>query len=108
MDIELFAGEISNHQYPWHFHDTYTIVLVESGSVLYNFHNSNITLSEKEILIIAPFEVHKNVIFKNTNYKAFFLPTDYFDFLFRPQKRLVTQKVKCFRLAKLLVGIIQK
>ncbi len=108
LDIELFAGEICKHEYPWHFHDCYTIVIVEKGSLLYNFRNGNITLRKNEILIIAPFEAHKNAVFKSTRYKAFFLPKDNFDFLICGHESLVTQKIKCFRLARLLVRISQK
>ena len=78
LDIELFEGEISNHQYPWHYHESYTLISIEKGSILYEFKDRSIQLEENEILIIEPYMVHRNIISKSTNYKAFFIPHEYY------------------------------
>ncbi|MBK8055650.1 MAG: AraC family ligand binding domain-containing protein [Saprospiraceae bacterium] len=46
LDIETFEGEISKHEYPWHFHDSYTFVIVEKGSIIYE-------LKDKSILVVV-------------------------------------------------------
>lgn len=108
LDIEFFEGEISEHHYPWHFHECYTVVMVSQGSILYNFRSSNITLYENEVLIIEPLEAHRNIILENTKYKAIFLPKEYFDFLPQTESELATQKVNCFFLIKILNNIAQE
>jgi AraC-like DNA-binding protein len=91
LDIEIFEGEISKHQYPWHFHISYTFIIVEKGSVLYQLKDRRILIGEAEILIIEPFKVHRNIISQTTNYKAFFIPQEYF--LREGKNMIMTQKV---------------
>jgi AraC-like DNA-binding protein len=79
LDIEIFEGEISKHEYPWHFHNCYTIIMVSTGSIFYEFQDKSIILDETEILILAPFQVHRNIISQHTIYKAIFVPTEYFE-----------------------------
>lgn len=91
LDIEIFDGKISKHQYPWHFHDCYTLVLVEKGSIVYEFQDQNINVDATEVLIIEPNKIHRNTISKDTAYKAIFLPLEYFEQL--GQNKLLTQKI---------------
>lgn len=79
LDIETFEGEISKHEYPWHFHDSYTFVIVEKGSIIYELKDKSILVGEAEALIIEPFKVHRNIVSQHTVYKAFFLPQEYFE-----------------------------
>lgn len=109
LDIEVFEGEISSHQYPWHFHNSYTFIFVEKGSVFYELKESSIQIGEAEILIIEPFKVHRNIISQTTIYKAFFIPQEYFA---REEKNIViTQKVNnpnaVYRIKNLLNKINQ-
>lgn len=91
LDIEIFEGEISRHQYPWHFHNSYTFILVEKGSITYELRDRIIQIGEAEVLIIEPFKVHRNIISQTTLYKAFFIPQTYFGG--RGNNMLMTQKV---------------
>jgi AraC-like DNA-binding protein len=84
-DIEIFEGEISKHRYPWHFHDSYTIILVEKGSINYEFQDKNINVGENEVLIIEPFLVHRNAISGPTVYRAIFAPISYFQAFGQPK-----------------------
>ena len=70
---EIFEGEISKHEYPWHFHNCYTVVLVESGSINYEFRDINLSVDKEEVLIIEPNAIHRNTISQPTVYKALFL-----------------------------------
>jgi AraC-like DNA-binding protein len=78
LDIEIFEGEIDNHQYPWHYHNCYTIIFVEKGLIEYELQGQFVTIGEGEVFIIEPLEVHRNTITKSTLYKAFFIPIEYF------------------------------
>jgi AraC-like DNA-binding protein len=91
LDIEIFEGKILKHQYPWHFHNSYTIVLVEKGSILYEFQENLIQIEEGEVLFIEPLKVHRNTISTPTIYKAIFVPNNYFDCL--GQSNIATEKL---------------
>jgi AraC-like DNA-binding protein len=78
LDLEIFEGEISMHAYPWHFHEGYTFILVEKGSITYEFQNERLILEGAEAFIIEPFKVHRNIISRTTIYKAIFIPPEYF------------------------------
>ncbi|RPI59623.1 MAG: AraC family transcriptional regulator [Ignavibacteriales bacterium] len=109
-DIEIFEGEISRHQYPWHFHDSYTFIVVEKGSVFYELNDRSTRICETEILIIEPFKVHRNIISQTTVYKAFFIPQEYF--LREDEKIIMTQEVnnpkEVYHLKNLLNNISHK
>lgn len=91
LDIEIFEGEISRHQYPWHFHNCYTLIIVEKGSINYEFQDESIHVGEAETLLIEPYKIHRNTILQPTAYRAFFLPHEYFERI--EQSKLVTRKV---------------
>ncbi len=106
LDIEIFEGEISKHQYPWHFHDSYTFVIVEKGSIFYELKDENIRVGEAEALIIEPFKVHRNIISQHTVYKAFFLPQEYFE---RSEKNIMgTQKVMDIHIIDKIAHLLNK
>jgi AraC-like DNA-binding protein len=90
-DIEIFEGKISRHQYPWHFHNCYTLIIVEKGSILYEFQDKSLKVDEAEALLIEPFKVHRNIISQITVYKAFFIPQKYFEGA--GQYKIVTLKI---------------
>lgn len=91
IDLEVFEGEISKHQYPWHFHNCYTLIIVQKGSILYEFQDKSIKVDEGEALLIEPFKVHKNIISQITVYKALFIPQKYFEGA--GQNKIVTLKI---------------
>ena len=77
FDMEVFEGMISKHQYPWHFHNCYTIILVEMGSVNYELQDHKVEVGKNEVLILEPFFIHRNIIAQLTSYKAIFIPNEY-------------------------------
>ena len=91
LDIEIFEGKISRHQYPWHFHNSYTLIIVEKGAVKYEFQNECIQVGNAEALLIEPYKIHRNTISQPTAYRALFLPPEYFEHV--EQDKLITQKV---------------
>jgi AraC-like DNA-binding protein len=105
-DIEIFRGEIDKHQYPWHFHDGVTIIKVKKGSITYEFQDREITVTEGEILIIEPFQVHRNKISQLTIYKAIFVPNEYFEF--GKKIEIMTQVVKHLAVIEGMDELFQK
>jgi AraC-like DNA-binding protein len=105
-DIEIFEGEISKHQYPWHFHDCFTIIIVEKGSIIYEFQDTTLKVEAAETLIIEPFKIHKNTISEPTVYKAIFLPQEYINHI--KLNEIITLKLKHPYVTNTLVNFINK
>jgi AraC-like DNA-binding protein len=106
LDIEIFEGKISKHQYPWHFHNCYTLIMVEKGSILYEFQDRSYQVDEAEALIIEPHKIHRNKISQPTAYRAFFLPPEYFDY--EEQNKLVTRKVNHPNVIERILDLLNK
>lgn len=106
LDIEIFEGKISKHQYPWHFHNCYTLIIVEKGSIIYELHDKRVKVDEAEALIIEPFKVHRNTISQSTAYKAIFVPHEYFECV--GQNKIVTQKVNHPNVVDRIVDLLNK
>ena len=58
FDLELFEGILYSHIYPWHYHDSYTIVFVEKGSMKYVYRDKEFILKAKQIHVVNPFVSH--------------------------------------------------
>lgn len=74
--IELFEGVLHRHCYPWHFHCCYSLVIVDQGNINYVFQDGQITMAERQVLIVNPFEAHYNTTVEDTgcSYRVIFLP----------------------------------
>lgn len=106
LDIEIFEGKISKHQYPWHFHTCYTLIVVEKGTIIYEFQDMSIQVGKAEALLIEPYKIHRNTISQPTAYRAFFLPPEYFEFV--EQNKLVTQKVNHPNVTDRIIDLLNK
>ena len=106
IDLEVFEGEISKHQYPWHFHNCYTLIIVQKGSILYEFQDKSIKVDEGEALLIEPFKVHKNIISQITVYKALFIPQKYFEGA--GQNKIVTLKINHHNVVDRMADLLNK
>ena len=76
FDTEIFEGELSQHKYPWHFHEAYTVVMVDEGAMKYVFRDGVINVSSGEVFVINPFVAHYNSAVNNQTcrYSVMFLP----------------------------------
>jgi AraC-like DNA-binding protein len=106
FDIEIFEGEISMHEYPWHFHNFYTLILVEKGLITYEFQDKNVKVEAKEVLIIEPLKIHRNIISQPTAYKAIFVPQEYLECA--RQNKIITQKLNHPTLVDNIVDMLNK
>lgn len=91
LDLEIFTGEISFHEYPWHFHDCFTLIVVEKGLIKYEFNDKCLDIEAGEGFIIEPTMVHRNIISQPTIYKAIFVPQEYFES--SKKNKILTQKL---------------
>lgn len=105
-DIEVFEGKIEKHQYPWHFHNCYTLIFVEKGSINYEFQEKSLRVDQAEAIVIEPHKIHRNTISQPTAYKALFLPHEYFDCA--GQNNLVTQKMNHPSVVDGIVDLLEK
>ena len=105
-DIEIFEGEISLHEYPWHFHNCYTFIIVTKGSILYEFQEKSIKVDETEVLLLEPFLVHRNKISQHTIYKALFIPIEYFEC--KESNIIITRKVNHPNEVTIIVDLLSK
>jgi AraC-like DNA-binding protein len=105
-DIEIFEGEISKHEYPWHFHSCYTLIMVEKGSIDYEFQDKSVKVNETEAFIIEPFKIHRNIISLSTAYKAIFVPQKYIEY--GEQNKIITHKVNQPSVVDNMVDLLNK
>lgn len=82
FDSEIFEGVLSSHVYPWHFHDSYTIIIVDSGTMKYVFRDDEVVVNAGQVFIVNAFTAHYNGVLNNTDcsYRVMFLPVRLFNF----------------------------
>lgn len=73
-NLELFAGSLEKHVYPWHYHDSYTIIWVESGAMNYVYRDKTVVVKRNEVHLVNPFTSHYNFPAKKCTYKTIFFP----------------------------------
>jgi AraC-like DNA-binding protein len=106
LDLEIFNGEISFHEYPWHFHDCFTLIVVEKGFIKYEFNDKLVNIEAGEGLIIEPAMVHRNIISQLTLYKAIFVPQENFNSI--EKNRIITQKLNDSSIINSIIDLFNK
>ncbi|MCO5946881.1 AraC family transcriptional regulator [Mucilaginibacter flavidus] len=81
FDSEIFEGALSSHIYPWHFHDTYTVIIIDSGAMKYVFRDDEVVVNAGQVFIINAFAAHYNGVLNDIdcNYRVMFLPVRLFN-----------------------------
>ena len=89
--IELFQTGLSDHEYPSHYHETFCITLIESGT----FCENELLAPTGTILISHPFEVHQNKNFQDNFYShtTFYVSPDIFRFIGQKEHSFFNGKV---------------
>ena len=77
--VELLRKESSKHEYPDHYHETYCVTLIKSGTLT----ESEFILPTGAIVVAHPFEVHDNELIRDVEYAftTFYLSPDLFSSL---------------------------
>jgi len=81
FDAEIFEGTLASHVYPWHFHDSYTVIIIDSGTMKYVFRDDEVVVKAGEVFIVNAFTAHYNGVLNNIdcNYRVMFLPVRLFN-----------------------------
>ena len=76
--IELKSATFINKNFPFHFHQSWSLAYIEYGSENIAFSNTNFLVSKNALQLIPPYSIHKN--WSNTNnawtYKALYISND--------------------------------
>ncbi len=67
--LELKEATFQNHVFPDHFHDGYSIGIVERGIERVSFPGKNILVHANSVIIINPYEIHANSYFDSDRWK---------------------------------------
>jgi len=112
--LELFEGTLHAHAYPWHYHDCYTLVCVETGSMKYAYQDKVILVKAGQVHLVNPYVSHSNVPVTECKYFCFFLPLNrdrnssslvHFEETVVTEKLLFGQLKKLFARAKKATGL---
>lgn len=76
--LELKEASFRNQIFPAHFHDSYSIGILEKGIEKLVFQEKNILVHAHSVIIINPFEIHSNSFFDNDSwkYRTIYVSTD--------------------------------
>jgi len=77
-NIAFYRGILNTQSFKPHFHETYTIILVDQGIGDYSTSKSNYTISKNKILVFNPYEVHtgKPIDGKPWSFLTFHIPLE--------------------------------
>ncbi|RFM26349.1 helix-turn-helix transcriptional regulator [Deminuibacter soli] len=78
--LECFEGAFTQQCFPWHYHETYTVVMVHAGAAVYDFNRLQLQVNAGEVLVVNPLEPHCNYAAAEPGwtYSVFFLPVHAF------------------------------
>jgi AraC-like DNA-binding protein len=90
-NVELLQKDLSRHEYPNHYHESFCISLIKSGTLT----ESESILPTGGIAISHPFEVHDNEVIENIEYAftTFYVSPDVFSSINKNDYCLFENKV---------------
>ena len=76
--IELKSATFINKNFPFHFHQCWSLAYIEYGSENIAFRDTNFLISKNALQLIPPYSIHKNWSNKNNawTYKAIYISDD--------------------------------
>jgi len=77
-DIEVLQGSFTSRSFKPHFHDTYALILVESGVADYGYRQQSNIVTDNKLLVLNPYEVHTGRSLGEGvwNFRSMYLPKD--------------------------------
>lgn len=77
-DIEVLQGSFTSRSFKPHFHDTYALILVESGVADYGHRQQSNIVTDNKLLVLNPYEVHTGRSLGEGvwNFRSMYLPKD--------------------------------
>ena len=67
--LELKEATFQNHVFPDHFHDAYSIGIIERGIERVSFTGKHILAHANSVIVINPYEIHANSYFDHDSWK---------------------------------------
>jgi len=76
--LELKEASFRNHVFPAHFHDAYSIGIIEKGIERLSFDNKDILAHANTAVVINPYDIHANSFFDDDawKYRALYINPD--------------------------------
>ncbi len=76
--LELKEATFKKHVFPDHFHDAYSLGIIERGVEKVSFPGKNILVHAHSIIVINPYDIHANSFFDNDiwKYRIIYIGTD--------------------------------
>ncbi len=77
-EIEVFQGAFTSRSFKPHFHNTYALILVESGVADYGIKNKRNVVTDNKLLVLNPYEVHTGRSLGDGvwNFRSMYLPNE--------------------------------
>jgi AraC-like DNA-binding protein len=77
-EIEVLQGSFTSRSFKPHFHDTYALILVESGIADYSYKKNEYVVNPNRLLVLNPYEVHtgKSLGEGIWNFRSMYIPQD--------------------------------
>lgn len=77
-EIEVLQGSFTSRSFKPHFHDTFALILVESGVADYSYKKNECVVSPNKLLVLNPYEVHtgKSLGEGVWNFRSMYIPQD--------------------------------
>jgi AraC-like DNA-binding protein len=77
-DIELLSGSFTTRSFAPHFHDRYSLILVEQGAGDYSYKDHDYLVEGGRLLILNPYDVHTGRAIKGSQWKfrSMYLPIE--------------------------------
>lgn len=75
-DIELLSGSFSTRSFAPHFHECYSLILVEEGAADYSYKDHGYKVGGGKLLILNPYDVHTGKAINGSQWKfrSMYLP----------------------------------
>ena len=75
-DVELLAGSFSTRSFAPHFHECYSLILVEEGAADYSYKDHGYKVGGGKLLILNPYDVHTGKAINGSQWKfrSMYLP----------------------------------
>ena len=76
-EVELLSGSFTTRAFAPHFHERYSLILVEQGAGDYSYKDHDYLVAGGRLLILNPFDVHTGKAIKGSQWKfrSMYLPT---------------------------------
>jgi len=77
-DIEVLQRSFTSRSFKPHFHDSYALILVESGVADYGHRNKENVVTDNKLLVLNPYEVHTGRSLGEGvwNFRSMYIPKD--------------------------------